>query len=334
MKNLFVIIWILITVAACNSSSDTKSESETVTNRLTYAKDDGGTEVDEAPSTAVSSNGLTSSEESFEDKTITLANADVSSESLAKSGKTEEEATKIADDKRIKEDLTPNIPKLIKNGYLTIEVKDYKAARKSIGELVSKSGGYLGNETESNESYRITNNLTIRVPVKNFEQVMTGLMEAAIKTDSKRIDVQDVGEEYADLQARIIAKQAVEKRYLEILTKASKISDILEVEEKLRVIREETEAAQGRVKYLESQVSFSTITLTFYKTLDEHYTPPSGPGFFSRIWKGLVKGWEALLEIFIAITYLWPLWAVILVLIIILRRRHFKLRIWPFNKGK
>ena len=231
---------------------------------------------------------------------------------------------------KTKADLTTTSPKLIKNGYLTIEVKDYKESRKKIKDLVTKNGGYLGNESESNETYRITNELTIRIPAKTFDQMMEGLMAEGLKTDSKRIEVQDVGEEYADLTARIEAKKAVEKRYLEILNKANKISDILEIEEKLRVIREETEAAQGRIKYLESQVSYSTIHLSFYKTLDAHYTPPSGPGFFSRIWKGFVKGWENVLNFIIGLAYLWPLWLLIAIIWIWIKKRHIK--IWPFTK--
>lgn len=233
---------------------------------------------------------------------------------------------------KTKADLTTTAPKLIKNGYLTIEVENYKDSRKKIKDLVIKAGGYLGNESESNETYRISNELTVRIPSKAFDQLMDGLMGEGIKTDSKRIEVQDVGEEYADLTARIETKKAVEKRYLEILNKANKISDILEVEEKLRIIREETEAAQGRVKYLESQVSFSTIHLSFYKTLDTHYTPPSGPGFFTRIWKGLVRGWEGLLELIIGIAYLWPVWIGVVLLWLWIRRRHFSFTIWPFRK--
>ncbi len=227
-----------------------------------------------------------------------------------------------------KSDLTVSAPKLIKNGYLTIEVENYNESRKKIKNLVLKSGGYLGNETETNETYRISNELTIRIPASAFDQMMEGLMAEGIKTDSKRIEVQDVGEEYADLTARIEAKKAVEKRYLEILNKANKISDILEVEEKLRVIREETEAAQGRVKYLESQVSMSTINLSLYKTLDTHYTPPSGPGFFTRIWKGLVEGWESVLSFIVGVSYLWPLWLVVIIVWFWFRKRH----IWPFRK--
>lgn len=237
------------------------------------------------------------------------------------------EAKEEPEDKT-KADLTATSQKLIKTGFLTIEVENYKESRKKIKDLVIKSGGYLGNESETNETYRISNELTIRIPAKAFDQMMEGLMAEGIKTDSKRIEVQDVGEEYADLTARIEAKKAVEKRYLEILNKANKISDILEVEEKLRVIREETEAAQGRVKYLESQVSYSTIHLSFYKTLDANYTPPSGPGFFSRIWEGLAKGWENALSFIVGVAYFWPFWLVVVLVYYWFSKRH----IWPFRK--
>lgn len=230
-------------------------------------------------------------------------------------------------------------PLLIKTGYLSIEAEDYKAYRNTVEALVKKHGGYLGNESEVNETYRITNDLVIRVPAVAFDKMMNGLMEKGLKTDSKRVEVQDVGEEYADLQARIATKKAIEKRYIDILNKASKISDILEVEEKLRVIREETEAAQGRVKYLSNQVTYSTIYLNFYKVLDTHYTPPSGPNFISKVWKGIARGWEGIQAFIIGLFYLWPLWVLLILLIYIIRKRKGKwnFRIFkrsePENKG-
>jgi hypothetical protein len=266
-------------------------------------------------------------DEASYDMAPAAASEEVKSSSDGFSGGDVSKAKEEPEDKT-KADLTAASPKLIKTGFLTIEVENYKESRKKIKDLVIKSGGYLGNESETNETYRIANELTIRIPAKAFDQMMEGLMAEGIKTDTKRIEVQDVGEEYADLTARIEAKRAVEKRYLEILNKANKISDILEVEEKLRVIREETEAAQGRVKYLESQVSYSTIHLSFYKTLDVNYIPPSGPGFFSRIWEGLARGWENVLSFIVGVAYLWPLWLVVVLIYFWFRKRH----IWPFRK--
>lgn len=235
-------------------------------------------------------------------------------------------ATETTTEDKTHQDLTPNTLKLIKNGYLTIEVEKFEDARKKINEIVKQNGGYIGNESETNETYRITNDITIRIPSSSFDKVLELLMAEGIKTDSKRIEVTDVGEEYADLNTRLSTKRAVEKRYLEILSKAAKISDILEVEDKLRVIREEIEAAEGRIKYLDHQVSYSTIQLNMYKTLDTQYTPPSGPGFFTRVWKGFVQGWEGLVDFIIGLVYFWPFWIVLALIIFWIRKRKIKFR--------
>ena len=315
MKKLVLAILIAVLLMDCGNHSDSNAK-ENYTEQATSSEEAGSTVL------GLTGNTLTDAE-SPETKITVSSKANTVAEV--------KENTNAEGDKS-KEDLKAAIPKLIKNGYLTIEVKDHSKARKNIAELVAKNWGYLGNETEEYETYRVTNTLVLRVPIKAFDQIMTGIISEGLKTDSKRVEVQDVGEEYADLQARISSKLAVEKRYLDILNKANKISDILEVEEKLRAIREEIESAQGRVKYLESQVTFSTITLSYYKTLDAHYIPPSGPGFFSRIWKGIVKGWEGLLEIIIAITYLWPLWLVCFVVFFFIRSRTNKG--WPFHRKK
>jgi hypothetical protein len=236
------------------------------------------------------------------------------------------------DENTSKKDLAVSSQKLIKTGYLSIEVENYRQSRQKIKQLVERHGGYLGNETEQNETYRITNDIVIRVPSKTFDLVMEGLIAEGIKVDSKRIEVADVGEEFADLEARIVAKKAIEKRYLEILNKASKISDILEIEEKVRVIREETEAAQGRLNYLQNQVALSTINLNVYKTLDANYTPASGPSFITRLGKGAMKGWEAILNFLVGFIYLWPLWILLLATWLWFRRRKLNLKFWETKK--
>lgn len=69
-----------------------------------------------------------------------------------------------------------------------------------------KQRGLLGNETEADETYHITV-VNYTSSAKSFDIIMNRLMSNTIKIDSKRIEVQDVGEEYADLQARILTKQ-------------------------------------------------------------------------------------------------------------------------------
>ncbi|MCB9252142.1 MAG: DUF4349 domain-containing protein [Flavobacteriales bacterium] len=270
-----------------------------------------GTATDEV---AVSEDQYEASAEVESNTNASGLTANFADQSSAKST----EKTSVTDDLKA----SPK-PMLIKTGYLDLEVKDYAGYRNEVESLVNKYGGYLGNETEENQTYRISNRMTLRIPAASFSTIMKGLETNSIRIDGRRIEVEDVGEEYADLEARIKAKKAVQERYLSILQKAVKIDDILEVEEKLRVIREETEAAQGRLKYLSNQINFCTIHLYFYKTIDANYTPPAGPGFISRLWKGVVKGWEAVLNFTIGVVYLWPLWAVVAIIIFIFRKKKF-----------
>jgi hypothetical protein len=75
------------------------------------------------------------------------------------------------------------------------------------------------------------------------------------------------------------------------------------VEEKLRVIREEIESKEGRLKYLNDQVSLSTIHLDIYQKL----TFEPGFKFLKKIGSALKGGWKGLLRVVIGLIYIWPL---------------------------
>ena len=137
---------------------------------------------------------------------------------------------------------------------------------------------------------------------------------------SKSIYVDDVTETYVDFYQRLKNKKNVEKQYNELLKKAGTISEILNVQEHLRRLREEIEATEGRLKYIDDQSKFSTITLTISyigETIAYKET------FWDRIFEGLQAGWEGVVYVIIAIFYLWPLWILIGIIIFVVR---FKLK--------
>ena len=64
---------------------------------------------------------------------------------------------------------------------------------------------------------------------------------------------------------------------------------------------------------LNDQVGYSTIHLEFYLEL-EHQAAP-GRGFWSKVLDGLEGGWDFLKLLAIGVAYLWPLWAVVAVMV-------------------
>ena len=110
----------------------------------------------------------------------------------------------------------------------------------------------------------------------------------------------DVTEEFLDIQARLKTKKELEYRYLALLKQAKDVSDILEIEEKMGQLRSDIESIEGRMKYLQSQVRFSTLTVSFYETV------PNSVSFGNKFKYGFKNGWENLIWFFVGLINIWP----------------------------
>lgn len=199
--------------------------------------------------------------------------------------------------------------KIKKTANIDISVDDYKVARAAIDKIIKSGNGYIGGEQEQNSTYSISNSMIIRVSNKDFDAMVSNLSTIASHVNSKNIYMEDVTAQFVDITARLKTKKEVEKRYLALLDKAVKVTDILEVEEQLRVIREEIEAKEGELKYLNDQVDYSTINLNFHQNFE--YTPEDEPGFFGRIGHAFGNGWKGFLSFLIGVVYAWPLWMIL-----------------------
>ncbi len=199
--------------------------------------------------------------------------------------------------------------KIKKTADLNITVDDYKKARTEIEKIIKSSNAYIGSENEQNTPYNITNYMVIRVLNKDFDSMVNKLLTVAANVNSKNITAEDVTAQFVDIQSRLKSKKEIEKRYLDILQKASKVSDILEIEQKLGEIREEIEAKEGELKFLSNQVNYSTINLNFHQEFE--YTPTDRPGFFGRMGNAFGNGWSGFLSFLVGLIYVWPLWLIL-----------------------
>jgi hypothetical protein len=202
------------------------------------------------------------------------------------------------------------VPEKIKRtADINISVDDYKKARAAIEKIVRSGHAYIGSENEQNSTYSLSNTMVIRVVNKEFDSMVNSVSGIASHVNSKNIYTEDVTAEFIDITSRLKTKREVEKRYQEILSKASKVTDILEVEERIRVIQEEIEAKEGQLKYLNDQVNYSTINLSFHQ--DFEYQPEEEPGFLGRLGHAFGNGWKGFLAFLIGIVYIWPLWLIL-----------------------
>ncbi len=182
---------------------------------------------------------------------------------------------------------------LIKTGSLNFAVKNFDTAYESIKTKIQNSNGYI---TSENSRGSKNTNLVIKVPVSDFHQLLE-LIEKEADQDylvTKSVNSQDVTEEYIDVESRIKSKKAIETRYLEILTKARNVTEILKVEKELGKIRTEIEQSEGRLQYLRNRSNYSTISLTIYEFQVSEVKPVQPiekPSLISKMKNSLIIGW-------------------------------------------
>jgi hypothetical protein len=202
-------------------------------------------------------------------------------------------------------DLIPQ--KIIKEASIKFKVENYFKARKGIDSVITKYHALISRENESQSTSQISNTLMIRIENKFFEKFIGEISSIARKFDSKIISANDVTEDFVDLSARLKTKKEFEQRYLQILNKANKVEDILQIENEIRTIREEIESTQGRLNYLNNKVDYSTITLSIYQNYDYKYEPEVRPNFIQKSFESLNSGWKIIVNIFLWILSIWPI---------------------------
>jgi len=191
--------------------------------------------------------------------------------------------------------------KLIKRGHFVYPVGDLQKAESWMRERVKAFDGYIASESENNYDYRREVNMELRIPSARFDDFSETLLDQYKHFDRKDINVQDVTAEFLDVEARIKTKKELEARYLDILKRAKNVTEILEVERELSSIRQEIESAEGRMKFLRNQTSYSTINVNMYR----EQTGPS-VGFLNKLGQGFVNGWNGFLSVIVGLVTIWP----------------------------
>jgi hypothetical protein len=216
--------------------------------------------------------------------------------------------------------------KIIKEGEIRFPVENLKATRQKIVNSLKRLGGYVAeeNETTNSDNNQKEYDLKIRIPSKNFDSFLEALSADADHIDTKNIRRRDVTTEFIDIATQLKNKQLLEDRYLELLKKATKTSDLLQIEEKLAQIRTEIESTQGQLNYLSRQVAYSSLDITFYNKQTAQIVDEA---FSYKFKTAVYDGWNLLQNLFFSTIMFWPF---IFIAVIF----YWMVKIWRKKKGK
>lgn len=156
--------------------------------------------------------------------------------------------------------------KIIRTGTIELEVTDVPSALVTARNGIRAIGGYIGASHTENIEDRPFATITYRIPVDRWEDALdllrrlNGLTSKVVTEQTEAVEVTG---QVIDLEARIRNLRASETALQEIASGATRISDVLEVQNQLTNVRGQIEQLSAALADLEDRAGFATLTATF-----------------------------------------------------------------------
>ena len=202
-------------------------------------------------------------------------------------------------------------PMIIRTGSATIQVDSLELAVARLRLLAQQLGGYVGNTSMETGANQVRSaSVEIKIPAKRWSELLTGLKPIG-KREALTESAQDVGEEFVDVNARVVNARRLEERLIALLAnRTGKLSDALSVERELARVREEIVRYEGRICYLRSHAAVSTMNVNLHEPLPVLGSQPgSNPiaDAFRAAWRnfvGFIAGFISFLGVLVPLAAL------------------------------
>lgn len=139
------------------------------------------------------------------------------------------------------------------DGSMTVQVADREAAIQRVVASAKASGGWFSALSDDA--------VTIQVPVSQAVGVLDAGKALGLVVD-RGWAVQELDTELTDLGARLASREAVLKRYLDILSTTNAAS-VVAVEREITRTVTEIEQIKGRTRYLETRSAYANLAFSF-----------------------------------------------------------------------
>lgn len=191
--------------------------------------------------------------------------------------------TEQSTEQSVAADTVTQRPQLIKRASLTLSVESVDAGSEQVRNIVASQQGDVLSMSDTGDRQR-TLTFELRVPQARLDATLDAL-SAMGKIRDRTITTEDVSNQLVDLQARLINARKSEEALQEIMSRSGEIADVLAVARELSAVRQTIEQMVAQQKNLQTQVSYSTISLTLASDAIAAVAKPD----FSR---QLANSWE------------------------------------------
>lgn len=145
---------------------------------------------------------------------------------------------------------------------LTLVVSKPGDSAEALQRLVQQFGGYVASSyrstaTEGSESAA----LSVMVPAARLDEFRTAVRRLALRVQDEHITADDVTRQWVDTDARLRNLRAEEQQYRALLSRATKVSDMVEISDKLADVRTQIDITESEFRVLQRQVEMARVDL-------------------------------------------------------------------------
>ncbi len=195
--------------------------------------------------------------------------------------------------------------KIIRIADIKAEVTNVSESTERVKEVAKRHDGQVqSSSVYAGSQNRYSGTVTIRVPAERFDDALADIV-AIGRVLSSSVTADDVTEEYVDLVAQRDSLSNQLAQYNRLLAKGQNVSEILDVQKEIERVQVQLDRIVGRMKYLDSRTSFSTITISLSEPAQVE--APGGYSVPAVISDGIAGFVDTLVWLFIAILTLLPL---------------------------
>lgn len=197
-----------------------------------------------------------------------------------------------------------NTDMLVYTCNLIIDTLDYGQSVATFQSMLAAAGGFVESESYSDgrsstpyyiEEYEKVKlyRATVRVPHDKYNDFLNGADQLG-DVRSKTSNVQNVGQEYSDLNASLQIYEAKEKRYINMLSTITDDEQAIRVEKELTELQVKIASIKTRMNEINEDVAYSTIEIQIREVTkyEQEKVPEKTDTFPQRLSNTLKDTWK------------------------------------------
>ncbi|MEA2684834.1 MAG: hypothetical protein QOE93_29 [Actinomycetota bacterium] len=160
----------------------------------------------------------------------------------------------------------PGAPKIVRTGELRVNVgkNGFDVAFDRVASIAAAHGGFVASSSTSSIDKAKAGELTVRIPSDRFDAARRDLAGLG-KVEYQALRGEDVSGQLVDYDARLKSLTAQEEALRGLLTRATAVGEVLEVQNSLFNVRQQIEQLSAQKVNLEQSASLATIQISVFE---------------------------------------------------------------------